>query len=280
MQVFRTTSFVSCRPLQVISLTDRYQSLLSTCTFSLPTAAFGFHAGFAGAALALEVWAWQLSHSEPFPGVKSYPNEDALIANVSRVLNEGAKNAEHMPRVIVIGALGRCGSGAVAAPESQKTRSSSGIWLRLLLAAPSSPLRTRLPGSPNKSTLNRCKPQTANSRWPATPPPIPPSFTPVPIYTVATTFDKPTVPVDGLKSDPALSVISIDHLPSLLPREASEAFSYMLLTSFPVYSSYFSDDLLPHLLTLNDRQNSSVWTRAEELFKEKVATLPASAPEN
>ncbi len=50
-------------------------------------------------------------------------------------------------------------------------------------------------------------------------------FTPVPIYTVATTFDKPTVPVDGLQSGPGISVISIDHLPSLLPREASEAFS-------------------------------------------------------
>lgn len=50
----------------------------------------------------------------------------------------------------------------------------------------------------------------------------------MPIYTVATTFDKPTVPVDGLQSGPPLSVISIDHLPSLLPREASEAFSRTL----------------------------------------------------
>jgi hypothetical protein len=57
----------------------------------------------------------------------------------------------------------------------------------------------------------------------------------VPIYNVATTFDKPTVPVDGLQSGPPLSVISIDHLPSLLPREASEAFSrtYLLLIPAP-----------------------------------------------
>lgn len=41
----------------------------------------------------------------------------------------------------------------------------------------------------------------------------------VPVYTVATTFDKPTVPVEGLENPP-LSVISIDHLPSLLPRES------------------------------------------------------------
>lgn len=89
-------------------------------------------------------------------------------------------------------------------------------------------------------------------------------FNPVPIYTIATTFDKPTVPVDSLEQGPPLSVISIDHLPSLLPREASEAFS---------------NDLLPHLLKLNDWQNDPVWAGAQKLFKEKVATLPPSALE-
>ena len=59
---------------------------------------------------------------------------------------------------------------------------------------------------------------------------------PIPIYTVATTFDKPTVPVE-VKGEPALSLISIDNLPSLLPREASEAFS---------------NDLLPHSLQLKN----------------------------
>jgi saccharopine dehydrogenase (NAD+, L-lysine-forming) len=83
---------------------------------------------------------------------------------------------------------------------------------------------------------------------------------PIPIYTVATTFDKPTVPVE-VNSEPALSVISIDHLPSLLPREASEAFS---------------NDLLPSLLQLKDWKNTPVWSRANKLFDEKVATLPES----
>ena len=40
---------------------------------------------------------------------------------------------------------------------------------------------------------------------------------PVPIYTVATTFDKPTVPVE-VRGEPVLSVISIDHLISCCPR--------------------------------------------------------------
>jgi saccharopine dehydrogenase (NAD+, L-lysine-forming) len=81
---------------------------------------------------------------------------------------------------------------------------------------------------------------------------------PIPIYTENSTFDRPTLPVVGY-SNPPLSVISIDHLPSLLPREASEAFSQALL---------------PSLLQLKDRKESRVWQQAEKLFGEKVLTLP------
>lgn len=71
-------------------------------------AAFGYHAGFAGAALALENWGWQQTHgSEPLPSVSSYPNEDELIADVKKALAEGEKKAGRKPRVIVIGALGK-----------------------------------------------------------------------------------------------------------------------------------------------------------------------------
>lgn len=66
-----------------------------------------------------------------------------------------------------------------------------------------------------------------------------------------------------------LTVISIDHLPTLLPREASEGFS---------------NDLLPSLLQLpyviGDKQGESdagtegkgaVWKRAEDLFRKHLA---------
>lgn len=72
------------------------------------------------------------------------------------------------------------------------------------------------------------------------------------------------MPVD-IKNGPPLSVISIDHLPSLLPREASEAFS---------------SALLPSLMKLKDRKSASVWLGAEKLFNEKVATLPKEKLEN
>jgi saccharopine dehydrogenase (NAD+, L-lysine-forming) len=50
-------------------------------------------------------------------------------------------------------------------------------------------------------------------------------------------------------------VISIDHLPTLLPREASEQFS---------------SDLLPSLLQLPQRDNARVWVEAEKLFNSKL----------
>jgi saccharopine dehydrogenase (NAD+, L-lysine forming) len=87
---------------------------------------------------------------------------------------------------------------------------------------------------------------------------------PIPIYDINTTFSNPTVPVTlpmGSNEVP-LSVISIDHLPSLLPREASEAFSTALL---------------PSLLQLKEWKEARVWQQAEKLFKEKCATLPNGA---
>lgn len=53
-----------------------------------------------------------------------------------------------------------------------------------------------------------------------------------------------------------MSVISIDHLPTLLPREASEQFS---------------SDLLPSLLEFRQRETARVWTDAEKLYKQKLA---------
>lgn len=42
-------------------------------------AAFGYHAGFAGAALAIETWAWQLKHPrDAMKAVKPYKNEVSL----------------------------------------------------------------------------------------------------------------------------------------------------------------------------------------------------------
>lgn len=84
---------------------------------------------------------------------------------------------------------------------------------------------------------------------------------PIPIYDINTTFDDPTVPVkiENDQNSTPLSVISIDHLPSMLPREASESFS---------------EGLKESLLQLKDRSTARVWADAQKLFDEKVALLP------
>ncbi|KAF8423946.1 hypothetical protein L210DRAFT_3765598 [Boletus edulis BED1] len=88
---------------------------------------------------------------------------------------------------------------------------------RLLLVTP-------MPTS--TSTLNRCS-IVVDVSCDTTHP-----FDPIlPIYDINTTFSNPTVPVELGNVVPSLAVTSIDHLPTLLPREASEQFSADLLPS-------------------------------------------------
>ncbi|KAH0536505.1 mitochondrial Homoaconitase [Glutinoglossum americanum] len=237
-------------------------------------AAFGYHAGFAGSALAIQAWAWQLTHpkAEPLPGVSSYSNEGLLIEDVKKWLAGGSqKTGGELPRVLVIGALGRCGKGAVdlcikaglpkenilewdleetakGGPFSEIIESD--IFVNCIYLSSSIPpfVDTKSLDSQIRKLSVICDVSCDTTN----------PYNPIPIYSINSTFANPTVPVK-VEQDPPLSIISIDHLPSLLPREASEAFS---------------SALLPSLLQLRDRKTSRVWQQAEELFNEKVATLP------
>ena len=176
------------------------------------------------------------------------------------------------PRVLVIGALGRCGKGAVdlcraaGIPDGNILKwdmaetAKGGPFVEIVesdifvnciyLSSPIAPfIDSASLDSPDRRLAVVCDVSCDTTN----------PHNPIPIYDVNTTFDKPTVPVE-VQREPRLTVISIDHLPSLLPREASEAFSAALL---------------PSLMALKDRQNARVWRQAEELFREKVATLPA-----
>jgi saccharopine dehydrogenase (NAD+, L-lysine-forming) len=84
-------------------------------------AAFGFHAGFAGSALAIKQWIHQQEHGDSqLPGVENftegrgyYENENQMLNQIKTELQEAIKKANRTPRVLVMGALGRCGRGAV-----------------------------------------------------------------------------------------------------------------------------------------------------------------------
>lgn len=268
---------------QVLSRWPRGKGLLLDLEFLTDdvgrrVAAFGFSAGYAGSALAVKNWAWQLAHPDgaPLPGEVPYANQNLLIDSVKETLEAGKKIAGRAPKILVIGALGRCGKGAVqlakdvGIPDENiiqwdmaETKKGgpfqeiidADIFVNCIyLSDPIPPfVNTETLSSPSRNLSVVCD-VSADTTNP---------HNPIPIYSITTTFDKPTVPVTlpAGTQGPPLSVISIDHLPSLLPRESSEMFS---------------EALLPSLLQLKDRTTSRVWKQAEDLFKEKVATLPES----
>jgi saccharopine dehydrogenase (NAD+, L-lysine-forming) len=75
-------------------------------------AAFGFHAGFTGAAVGALALAAQLDGGR-LGVLQPYPNEKALVAEVREKVKAAEEKLGRPARALVIGALGRCGRGAV-----------------------------------------------------------------------------------------------------------------------------------------------------------------------
>ena len=213
-------------------------------------AAFGYWAGFAGAAVALKCWAAQQRGGICGP-VGVYQGKDALLADLSNDLEQLSP-----PNAIVIGALGRVGTGAsdlcdalgVAVTKWDMAETASGgpfpeildhdIFLNCIFAAPGTPVfvPATAPTDPRRLTVIgdiACDPDSA--------------FSPIKVYDRTTTWQDPALRVHDT---PPLDVTAIDNLPSMLPVEASEDYA---------------DQLLPSLLTL-DTLNAGVWARAKEQF--------------
>ena len=220
-------------------------------------AAFGYWAGFAGAAISLKCWAAQQRGTICGP-VAKYPGKAALIDDLTRELA-----GMDRPRAIVIGALGRVGTGAadlceqmgVAVTKWDMAETASGgpfpqvleheIFLNCILARPGCPVF--VPASaktdPRKLTVIgdiACDPTS--------------DFSPIKVYDRATDWAAPALRV---ADNPPLDVTAIDNLPSLLPVESSEDYAAQLL---------------PSLLTLTDLA-SGVWGRASVEYDRHVATV-------
>ncbi|ABF62840.1 saccharopine dehydrogenase (NAD+, L-lysine-forming) [Ruegeria sp. TM1040] len=220
-------------------------------------AAFGYWAGYAGAAVTLKAWAAQ-QRGETCGPVGVYKNKDALLADLGRELD--ATGADR-PKAIVIGALGRVGTGAadlceamgVAVTKWDMNETASGgpfpeildhdLFLNCIFARPGTPVfvpKEALTAARNLTAIGdvACDPDS--------------DYNPVPVYSRATTWDAPVVRV---ANDPVLDVMAIDNLPSMLPAESSEDYA---------------DQLLASLLTLSDL-DAGVWGRAKAVFDEHVA---------
>ena len=221
-------------------------------------AAFGYWAGYAGAAVALKCWAAQ-QRGEIAGPVAKYPGKQALLADLAAELSAIGTTR---PRAIVIGALGRVGTGAsdlceamgvsVTKWDMQETAHGGPfpevlgheIFLNCILARPGCPVfvpQSALTGPRALSVIGdiACDPTS--------------EFSPIKVYDRVTDWAAPALRV---AEDPVLDVTAIDNLPSLLPVESSEDFAGLLL---------------PSLLTLDDL-NAGVWGRAKTLFDTHIKT--------
>jgi saccharopine dehydrogenase (NAD+, L-lysine forming) len=220
-------------------------------------AAFGYWAGYAGAALALKCWAAQQRGGIAGP-VRKVASQAALLDQLAADLAGLGR-----PRALIIGALGRVGTGAadlctamgVDVTRWDMAETASGgpfpevleheIFLNCILARPGCPVF--VPASaktaPRKLTVIgdiACDPTS--------------DFSPIKVYDRATDWDAPALRVHD---DPPLDVTAIDNLPSLMPVESSQDYAAQLL---------------PSLLTL-DRLDQGVWGRAKAEFDTHVANV-------
>lgn len=225
-------------------------------------AAFGYWAGFAGCALGLKAWAGQQSGARPIlSDVGSYKDKSVLLTDIKQAL----QRAGRAPRVLVIGALGRSGSGAVDMAHEMGLEVIKWDLAETKVGGPFPQLldvdivvncvfvQQALPPFLTKDLLqneNRrlsmivdvsCDPYS--------------SFNPLPIYDQCSDFKNPCLSV--ISGDNPLDLIAIDHLPSLLPKESSEDYS---------------SQLLEHLRTLDDR-SKRIWRDALEIFQQKTAQI-------
>ncbi|WP_406452109.1 saccharopine dehydrogenase [Streptomyces sp. NBC_01622] len=212
-------------------------------------AAFGFWAGYLGAALAV------LQHR----GRLGAPLTPTSKEELDETLQLAAGDAEF--RALVIGALGRSGRGARAAfgaagiePTSWDLAETQNLDRPALLAhdvlvncvlatTPVPPfLRARDLDDPSRR-LRTVSDVTCDVGSP---------LNVLPVYDRTTEWD---APVRQLHERPPLDLIAIDNLPSLLPKESSTDFSAALL---------------PQLV---DFGTGGAWVRCLDLFRTKAREL-------
>jgi saccharopine dehydrogenase (NAD+, L-lysine forming) len=220
-------------------------------------AAFGYWAGYAGAAISLKCWAAQQRGTIAGP-VQKYPGKAALLADLAVDLGDHAR-----PRAIIIGAHGRVGTGAadlcsalgVAVTRWDMAETASGgpfpeilqheIFLNCILARPGCPVFVPASAKTDPRALTvigdiACDPTS--------------DFSPIKVYDRATDWDAPALRVHDT---PPLDVTAIDNLPSLMPVESSQDYAAQLL---------------PSLLTL-PMLDQGVWGRAKAEFDTHVANV-------
>ncbi|MEU8775857.1 saccharopine dehydrogenase [Streptomyces sp. NPDC048606] len=219
-------------------------------------AAFGYWAGYVGAALAV------LHHRGALTTPLTPTDRPALDA----LLAAGARAAEPV-RALVVGALGRSGRGACDALvragieptrwDLAETRALDRAALlghdllvnTVLTTTPVTPFLTKADLDDPGRRLSLVSDVTCD---------VTSDCNVLPVYEETTTWTEPVRALRG--EDHPLDLIAIDNLPSLLPVEAATAFSA---------------ELAPQLAGLATGDGSGVWERALRTFRTAVEAPPA-----
>ncbi|MBC9246102.1 saccharopine dehydrogenase [Paracoccus sp. 11-3] len=222
-------------------------------------AAFGYWAGYAGAAVSLKAWAAQARGQVCAP-VHVYASQALLNEDLRAQLDS---TGLPRPTAIVIGAKGRVGSGASDLLNAMGVRVTGwdmaetarggpfpeilahGIFINAILAGPGVPVF--LP----ETAINPGRALTVIGDVACDPTS---DFSPIKVYDRTTTWDAPVLRV---ADDPPLDVMAIDNLPSILPRESSVDYA---------------QQLLPSLQRLDDL-SAGPWGGARRVFDEHFARL-------
>lgn len=214
-------------------------------------AAFGYWAGYVGASVAVRAFHHRLNNGDTqMPSLKSAESKSALNAGLE---------FEKDPKVIIIGANGRCGQGAkkalsdigLNATEWDYEETKHGgpfseilehdIFINTALILKKIPPFLNFESLTNEQNLSLITDVSCDPTG---------DLNPIPLYKEITSWEKPLHQVSGF---PKLEIISIDNLPSLLPRESSEDFG---------------EQLLPHLINLmKEGKSSPVWKSSHDVFQ-------------
>jgi saccharopine dehydrogenase (NAD+, L-lysine-forming) len=226
-------------------------------------AAFGYWAGFAGAAVGVMAWLAQ-QRGQKLGAVGVYLDQQDLVFELKDQCALAVEHKDQLPNVIVIGAGGRVGSGALALCDALGLLTTKwdiaetahggpfpeilqhSIFVNSILASPNVPQFVPKQSVDMPRALRVIADVSCDPNSP---------YNPIPIYDHSTTFFDPLIRVKG--GPEFLDVMAIDNLPSMLPVESSHDYA---------------QQLLPYLAELDDAQNS-VWQGAAATFEEHVAKL-------
>ena len=225
-------------------------------------AAFGYYAGFSGAFVGLDLWlSFKENNLETGIEIPVATSKKFLVENASKKVDIYKKEGNQNPKILVIGASGRVGSGAcdffkslglkITKWDIKETSNRNSfseilehdIFVNCVLSDTKAVKFLQKSDITNKRDLSiisdvSCDPGS--------------DFNTIPLYDEPSTFKKPYQYIN--KGKKPLLLTAIDNLPAMLPKESSIDFE---------------KQLLPYLLDF-DLDKNNVWGRAERIFYDNI----------